>query len=64
MSQSEVTKRVPKVHREKNDRQALSKWNKGKEKAEEAIKASVDAYVEKRREESLKHAFLKMDTER
>ena len=35
----------------KNDRQALSKWNKGKEKAEEAIKASVDAYVEKRREE-------------
>ena len=47
----------------KNDRQALSKWNKGKEKAEEAIKASVDAYVEKRREEIReKQAFLKMDT--
>ena len=46
----------------KNDRQALTKWNKGKEKAEEAMKSAVDAYVEKRRKEMRdQQALLKVD---
>jgi len=64
-SQKGLPKEFLKFTGNKNDRQALSKWLKGREKAEEAIKAAVDAYVEKRRKEMKdQQAALKVDPKR
>jgi hypothetical protein len=46
---------------DKNDRNALSKWRKGKETAEQTIRLARDAYVEKRRREMREAKPLKID---